>query len=604
MKKYRNQDFDPLKDELDVKAVDQAGFGTLNIPDSGRMIADPYPIMGIIPDPTQPRKVLPSKIRSAWNGKPETIGGMLMNWHKQAEYEFEPISLRKILDGTHQIKELKAEDEKEIPAIALEFLAITSLAASIKQDGLLNPITIAESGDPRKLVAGERRYLAYHMLNMFFSQDGYDKIPAFQKKFSVWDQAAENGARRPLNAIGTARQLALLLMEVYKDVPGADFQPYHQLVVGENDQPYYAQVKNGYVYPIKKEYAQRIVDVTGLKSARMISAYRGLLTIPPEIWIQADEENWTEFGIRSYITEQNSPTESLPTGKLDQSEESLTTVRLNQAEETPSTKDIATLKQRYTAAYLRLTGNRVGKVWGVKDDGRIEILIHGQRFTSFITEDDIESQINQAAYNAFIGRSAPQPEPTSGIKRFMLTQGVKVATKQGDTLIIDKPAFGGNTFQCHTLSGSPKNIDFKDIASIIYEGDSEVSESSDDATTEAIDDTQPSTPPETPDEETTEVNIPDPEFIFAEFDDLLMPMWQLAQATNMQATVKVLEEMRGLTTDEILELAEAGTLKEILQANFDSIALMLQQARIQTGEIITHVENWAYGIEEEEAPHD
>lgn len=433
----------------------------------GTLIAEPYPIMDIVPDITQPRDVLPAKIRAGWNGTPETIPGLLMKWHKEVESVYETIAIADILDGKHIINpaELKEDaKEKDIPATAIEFLALVSLAATIHADGLINPITIGTNGSPRIIVAGERRYLSYHLLNMFY-RPYYAEIPAFQKKADVWAQARENGARRPLNATGMAAQIANLLMDLYKDTPGADFQPIHQLVVGANKLPYFAQVKNGNTYPLKKEFVQKILDATGLKSANQIRQYRRILDLPPEIWMQANEENWTENYIRTYMQEQNQPDDDSRTG--------VTAVTLdtdnNGSQSTK--KDISILKERYAGEYVELNSGKFGKVWGVKPDARIEVLLHGQRFTSLIAEFMIVRIIDEATYNELTGKTSPETKSSSGIKRYMLSKGVRILTKHNESLTIEKPAYGGNSFECIKDNGIRKTVDFKDIVAIVSQED-------------------------------------------------------------------------------------------------------------------------------------
>jgi hypothetical protein len=144
---------------------------------------------------------------------------------------------------------------------------------------------------------------------MYVDAGKFARIPAVVKeRADVWRQAEENAARRPLNAIGIARQLALLIMDMYD---GEEFGRFEAVVLpGECDRAYYAQVANGQAWPIKRGMGQAVLTATGLKSKYQISNYRRLLGIEDEMWVQADLENWAEGRIREVVQIQNRPPET------------------------------------------------------------------------------------------------------------------------------------------------------------------------------------------------------------------------------------------------------------------------------------------------------
>src|SRR6185295_9968390 len=90
------------------------------------------------------------------------------------------------------------DDYKRGP-IETSFLHIVNLAASIRRDGLTNPITIAPLDmEAFRVETGERRWMAYHLLYAFFDgKDGraderelWRKIPARNiGQASVWRMA-------------------------------------------------------------------------------------------------------------------------------------------------------------------------------------------------------------------------------------------------------------------------------------------------------------------------------------------------------------------------------------------------------------------------------
>src|SRR5690606_25072022 len=126
-------------------------------------------------------------------------------------------------------------------------MKVIELAASIYQEGLLNPISLVRYGEDRFLLeTGERRWLAYHLLHHYAPDDGkrdqWAKIPAqFVDGVDVWRQAAENSMRADLNAISKARQYAILLMALEQEINGSRFESYQDLIAaGGTDRAYYA----------------------------------------------------------------------------------------------------------------------------------------------------------------------------------------------------------------------------------------------------------------------------------------------------------------------------------------------------------------------------
>lgn len=280
-------------------------FGTRGAPpaietDTGRVTAKPVLINLITPDLRQPRRVIPAVVRAQWDGDPIEMPTLLSNWHLLVEERLGiTIDLSKVLRGEGDgIDDIKTDD----PALA-SYFEVIHLAASIYRDGLVNPIRVVKRRGGYLLESGERRWVAYQMLHLHVSGD-FASIPAIERlRLDVWAQAAENGARSPLNAIGMARQLALLIMAMYEHDDGVSFDSYGKLVLpGECDRKYYAQVANGNIFRIKKGMGERVLSVTGLKSLKQLSQYRALLDIPDALWLKADEQNWSENAIREYVS--------------------------------------------------------------------------------------------------------------------------------------------------------------------------------------------------------------------------------------------------------------------------------------------------------------
>jgi len=267
--------------------------GGLELPSGNKIIARPLKLVDIRPDMEQPRRIIPARIRKGWTGNPKDIERMLREWHVEAEQ-----ALGQVIDVISLVDRLSNEGreaDKEIAPMVDDYLDLVALASSIKRDGLTNPITVA--GD--KIETGERRYMAHWLLAIWLPEAGFDAIHAVQvKNVDVWKQASENGNRKGLNAIGMARQLALLVMDMYR---GDDGVVLYEIGFFDHEQQFYAQVANGPTWRVKKGYGERILQVTGLKSRSQVAQYRALLEIPRDVWDSADAENWAEGRIRDVV---------------------------------------------------------------------------------------------------------------------------------------------------------------------------------------------------------------------------------------------------------------------------------------------------------------
>jgi hypothetical protein len=191
----------------------------------------------------------------------------------------------------------EVERPNEIPAEVAALLDLATLAASISRDGLMNPITVAKlPGGGYQIESGERRWLAYHMLFGFHGA-AWQQIPArLVDGVNRWRQAAENNTRADLNAVGKARQFAVLLMELL----GAEGQPFAPFTSFDDEQQFYAQVADGETFRIPRGRGELMLTAMGLKNPTQLRQYRALLRLPATVWQQADDENWEEKRIRMF----------------------------------------------------------------------------------------------------------------------------------------------------------------------------------------------------------------------------------------------------------------------------------------------------------------
>ena len=287
-------------------SLDEAVHGAAPKLDTGRIIAKPISIFEIYPDPTQPRRAIPSSVRQGWDGSPSGIESILIAWHSAVEEESQQrFDLDMYLDAqSGQDNEEDENHDRSIGPMEMAFRGLVDLAATIYRDGLTNPITIAQMSNQTaityRLETGERRWLAYHLLRANFPHDEqWTKIHARVVDTSnVWRQAAENGARDNLNAIGKARQFALLLMDLWsndKESPQR-FKPFDAF---KNEREFYAQVAE---MPVPKGKSETLLGVMGAEHRNANMRYKNLLKLPDEVWQLADDRGWAEGRLRHLTT--------------------------------------------------------------------------------------------------------------------------------------------------------------------------------------------------------------------------------------------------------------------------------------------------------------
>lgn len=319
--------FGSLPDPVTKEEIDLELYGAIAALDEMRRDAVPVDIFAIYPDVTQPRRIIPSEVRHVWTGDPADVPTLFEEWFAAIarerysrlpdhldEEERQSLSyfdLGAYLEGTYLggAGGEEDEDEETIEPGPLEsgFRQIVDLAATIRRDGLINPITVAHAGVNFRLETGERRWLSYHLLHAYFNgtegrpdeRGQWAKIPAYTvDQASVWRMAYENNVRNDLNAIGKARQFALLLMNIYTQ-RGVKFTPFAELVApGDCDRVFYGQVADGNQFPMPRGNTERLLNAMGFTSKSQLREHRSLLTLPDEVWQWADDLNWAQYRIR------------------------------------------------------------------------------------------------------------------------------------------------------------------------------------------------------------------------------------------------------------------------------------------------------------------
>lgn len=303
---------------LDPKTADAIGFGLgelgleIAAADSEFQPIEAVSIHEIHPNTIQPRNSIPHHLTDIFAFNPNNIVDIFERWiiEIQLEKGQQDYDIINFLLGsaTDRGERVESEDGDAPPASPLApgkeqaLMKLIDLAASIRRDGLSNPISLVQHDDRYEIETGERRWLAYHILYWKFGDgdkrpDGsvvnWSRIPArIVKKVDVWRQASENNARDNLNAISRARQLALLLMDLH------GWQNFNQLDSCDDEQAFYAQVADGSTWRIPRGQGERLLNAMGLSDASQLRQYRALLRLPGELWRKGDDEDLSEGELR------------------------------------------------------------------------------------------------------------------------------------------------------------------------------------------------------------------------------------------------------------------------------------------------------------------
>lgn len=276
--------------------------------DAQRKTARPVDIGSIWPDRSQPRRAVPLRARRHWDGDPRHVAQLFDGWLAELRRDGVALDLGELLRQRHWPEGLDdTPDEggeswnwpEEAGPLVAALSGLVRLAVNIRQTGLTNPITVARAERAFLLETGERRWLAFHLLQMHFPDENWSHIPAhLVERVDVWRQAGENSARRDLNAIGRARQLAILLMDLLRE-RGHSFLDFDEiLAAGGSERDYYAQVADGQEFRIPRGEGERLLNAMALNSPTQLRQYRALLRLDDERWRDADERNLGEGEIR------------------------------------------------------------------------------------------------------------------------------------------------------------------------------------------------------------------------------------------------------------------------------------------------------------------
>ena len=268
--------------------------------EAGDVQESTLPIMSIIPDETQPRRLVPAELKDTWDGTPEGFSKVIEAWVSEVHKRTDSFPIHDMLTGRVNVFDYDSEE-----LIISKFVKLIDLAAQIADMGLRQAIGVVKRGDLYRIVYGERRWTAFQILEYFLESD-YSRIPVRIANLTDWSlakmQAAENFQRDELNAIAKARQFAKLVIIARSNNGDSQYDGFNQLVVN-SDRPWYAQVANGEIHRIPRGMGPQFEQALGISTGQM-RQYRNLLKLTVEhvindaIWDLGDLLNWTESFMR------------------------------------------------------------------------------------------------------------------------------------------------------------------------------------------------------------------------------------------------------------------------------------------------------------------
>lgn len=296
----------------------------------------------IVPDPNQPRHLLPYDLREVVNEKTLSPAEAIRELVLRAE-QGDTIAL--LILGGRQKGPVEEEDE------IVEDTGLLALARSIREIGLRQPLNVYRVDDPTqpdqtsyRLGEGERRFWAHHLL----VQQGYEEfrnvkciietLPA-DEEIVHQRQEAENAARVDLPALARARSMQRikerLNIEMGTRVPGENTIR----LPGERE----LQVAIG----------QRVKSITGRAIGdRMVRNYLALLKLSPEVQDLAEAGQLTEKQLRSVVS---LPTDEKQIAMIQQIiEKKWSSRKVQQKVATSSLREISqtTVEQRFEKRVL------------------------------------------------------------------------------------------------------------------------------------------------------------------------------------------------------------------------------------------------------------
>jgi len=259
--KWTAEDFQPT---ADTQYDELLGDVSASQPRQARKRVVRVPVGQILPDPYQPRPLLPPSIKASFFAGEIDCFEAARRWLQLAEEDL-------------------AESER--------VRSLLHMGASFDEHGQIKPITGYWDLETRRFIleTGERRFWAAVLQAV---QSGFSEEPALEalvvEKPSRARQVLENVTAEPPSAVMRAREIAALILEQMGISP----------VAGEDDFSYYrraAQIKR-----LPSEVVRYVQSVLGM-SRRYVRYYLQILLLPDDLLLLADRYRLSEGALRRVL---------------------------------------------------------------------------------------------------------------------------------------------------------------------------------------------------------------------------------------------------------------------------------------------------------------
>lgn len=248
---------------------------------------------------SQPRRVLPSVVRSQWDGTSNTTVKVFAAWIEVIAAE--KAQPAKSIKERYILYLMKGEDIplKPLSRSEVPMFNLLKFALNIITEELHDPLIVSERPNGGFwIIDGERRWWALRLIHYLLGDEKWLSVPiVVEEVFSRFRQAA-TGNRDEWNMIARTRLFALLMMEVLASEYA--FVAYHD---AESDREFYAQVADLEVPSLSM---QKILAGCGVTSKSSFVPYRMALRLPDEDWTKADEGNWSSRQVEARFSALNS----------------------------------------------------------------------------------------------------------------------------------------------------------------------------------------------------------------------------------------------------------------------------------------------------------
>jgi ParB/RepB/Spo0J family partition protein len=294
---------------------------------SGEETLAPLPINELLPDPEQPRRVLPEDLRQSLlegNLSPKEV--VLAMWERCLDDDlYGKLRAHEMKPAEALREQRRQEDEKRegardrvnrgVPdwALLLTLQGLVELAESIDKHGLRQPINVYQTGRGYRIAEGERRWLAHVMLMELYLRPEAGTIKSRIHTLPTDDvqvlarQMAENVYRKDLSAIARARAVQRVAAIVEKEIESIGPTPESDSEasgVGEGEptrdvggRP--RDREAGLAVELHELTGRRLGDLTGQAlSGRHVRNLLSLLKLPAEAQALAEAAGLSEYALR------------------------------------------------------------------------------------------------------------------------------------------------------------------------------------------------------------------------------------------------------------------------------------------------------------------